>query len=354
MAETHRDTSSLKFVPAEVVRRLNGIELPADGDPAWTTVAPARRLFWSYVFPLERRSAAETEEFFAKIPVATFKKAPLLPLTEADRAAGRAEWNSLNRLRAGWPDPPSGIRIVEPFRFVEDMNVIVLRRVEGVHLHELMRADDCRSRILGRKRSPKLTGLIEALGVDLARFHDRTLAEGVFPAEPYKAKLERYVEELRSFGTSVRFEPFIGRLDSRADAVTECRVATTLKGLEIGNILVACDGAAHLFDPGPAKVDVPEADLARLVVGCRILYWGTICFALLDGPAPHYADRLLAAYHSVRKTDHRVYELCLAKEILKIWRMCHRALAEKPWPATVKRLAARQYVDRFFARSIEG
>lgn len=353
MPEAPGADNPLPSVSAEVVRLLDETERASGNGSTWIAPEAVRRLFWSYVFPLEKRTPAGVEAYFAKIPVATFKKTPLLPLSDRDRDAGRAEWDALRLLRARWPVRQGAVLAVEPVHFVEPLNAIVTKRIGGRHLNERIRADDCRARLLGRPRSDRLARLIRSFGQGLADFHYADLAEAAFPADAYKAKLAFYADELRGFGVSVALETGIAALGTSAETVTRCRVATTLKGLEIGNILVEDDGTAYLFDPGPAKMDVPEADLARLVVSCRILYWGTLRMAWLGEPSRVYEQRLLAGYESSARIDRSVYLLCLGKEILKIWRMCHRALADKSWPMPVERLAAKRYIDRFFASMFE-
>lgn len=353
MPEASEAASSFPSVSAEVVRLLDETERASGSGSTWAAPEAVRRLFWSYVFPLEKRTPSGAEAYFAKIPVATFKKTPLLPLSDLDRNAGRAEWEALGLLRARWPVRQGAVLAVEPVHFVESMNAIVTKRVGGEHLNERIRADDCRARLLARPRSAGLAGLIGSFGEGLAGFHHADLAEAAFPVAAYKAKLAVYADELRRFGVSAPLGSGIAALGAGAEAVSRCRVATTLKGLEIGNVLVDDDGSAYLFDPGPAKLDVPEADLARLVVSCRILYWGTLRMASLGEPSRVYEQRLLAGYESSAKIDRSVYLLCLGKEILKIWRMCHRALADKSWPAPLRRVAARGYIDRFFASMFE-
>lgn len=79
----------------------------------------------------------------------------------------------------------------------------------------------------------------------------------------------------------------VKRLARLKDYTVNAHSTRTLKGLDIRNILIDKGGLLRILDPGKMKRDCIEADLARFLVTCRILYWGSMLFFSSDNTGSH-------------------------------------------------------------------
>ena len=129
--------------------------------------------------------------------------------------------------------------------------------------------------------------------------------------------------------------------------------ASTLKGIDLRNLLIDGSDGVFLLDPGRMKRTFREADLARFLLTYRILYWGHWLFALGCEPDPAAEGEFLESYYaSSEPASGRLLEFYLVKEALKHWHTAHASLRLKTWPAPVKRLVAAAYIDRFYERQL--
>jgi hypothetical protein len=162
-------------------------------------------------------------------------------------------------------------------------------------------------------------------------------------------KIEVCCTQLKALGLA----PEIGdnimlklRMLQKLEVDTYC--ANTLKGFDVRQVFIESGGAVYLLDPGKMKTDYVEMDLARFIVTCRILYWGSILFFLRMRPDASYEASLLKGYYGNNMRFGKVLCLLTIKELLKHWRMAYTVLSFKRWPLVMQRFLKRTYIDPFY------
>lgn len=306
-------------------------------------------LDYSSCFSVEWTRPQSRRGVFVKIPKTHIDRKTVLPSCEADRVLGRDEYASLTYLARHWNGSDARVDYVRPLAFFEDCNAIVTERTYAGELLGPFR----RAALWQGERDGALFDIFRRTGTALRTFHRRSQAAEAFPAEPFEGvrvmrKIDRILDDLRSVGITQPLVPSVlGALREWTTYRSEAQPAMTLKGLDVRNMFVNDEGRVSLLDPGRLKRDVPEADLARLLVTIHILFWGTPWFFLRVQPTARYATALLGGY-DIGRINFTALRLLIVKELLKHWRAAYVALTRKHWPRPVERVVSRTYIDAFY------
>ena len=121
----------------------------------------------------------------------------------------------------------------------------------------------------------------------------------------------------------------------------------SLKGIDIRQIFINQEEVLEIIDPGKMFKSFREVDLARFIVTCRILYWGTwlIFFKLV--PNQNYEEIFLKGYYESKKPE-KILNFLIIKEFFKQWKMGHKGILKKDWPRFFKYLVKKLYLDPFY------
>jgi hypothetical protein len=150
-----------------------------------------------------------------------------------------------------------------------------------------------------------------------------------------------------------KFRSFImKRIENLRDYTESARITMTLKGLDLRNVLINKEGRVYLLDPGKMSEDIGEADLARFIVTCRILYWGGVLFFLRLTPEQSYEQRFIKGYYGSDKRSGTLLRIMIIKELLKQWRWAHMNLRFKHWPKPLKQILEKAYINPFYRREV--
>jgi len=294
---------------------------------------------------------------YVKIPKADLflkEHRTILPLTDADRKFGEAEYNSLVHISKYWQSDDLSISFVQPIGFLKDYNAIVTRRIFAGDIFKVFRKYDLLRKVHINGRNNLMHDSLFRIGKALARFHNTTLTERIFTTGKTQKKIELYCSQLRSRGINGNFlDNIITGIRRLKDYRFNARITTTLKGLDVRNILIDHSGHVFMLDPGKLKEDYREMDLARFIVTCRILYWGGLFFFLRLCPDYSYEDSFLKGYHGSNEKVSKILVVLIIKELLKHWCMAYTVLHLKPWPKIVKVLLRYTYIDPFYKRQIQ-
>lgn len=313
---------------------------------------------FSSCFSLERGDGGDPRGIYVKIPKIDVRRQTVAPETEGDRRLGRAEFESLSFLKDHWPGDLHDVRFVEPLAFYDDLNAIVTRRFYADELYERFRSEDLRGRIVNPTGERPVEGILRRIGATLREFQRsagtvRTSELSIFRAPAVLDKMERagaFVAERSGSGAFVHCT--LRRLRTLPIPEHRHALVPTLKGLDVRNMFVAGD-RVHLLDPGKLKPDAAVADLARLIVTCRILYWGSTVFFARLAPASLYEVALIRGYGLPDDSPERpVLRLLILKELFKHWRAAYTALGTKRWPLPTKWFLGRFYIDPFYRREV--
>lgn len=310
---------------------------------------------FSIVFPAWVSGRDGTRALFVKIPKHDLRKREprVFPITAEDRQLAIGEFDSLKHLAANWLADDLEVSFVEPLRFLGFYNAIITAYARGMDGCEQFRRWDLMRRIGDRASARRLRRVMFRFGQALRRFHDRTSAPAEFDGRVLEGKLKRYVNGLREQRGD---RPALQAAEAIAERLSTvrrpARTSSTLKGIDIRNLLVGQRDRVTILDPGRIKTTWPEADLARFLVTYRILWWGSPLFLTYMRPDRVAEASLLDGYSRAGCWDRELFAFQMIKEMLKHWHTAHDSLSLQPWPGMVKRVLAAGWIDRFYARQV--
>lgn len=312
---------------------------------------------YSSCFSMEWVEAERRVGVFVKIPKTEIDRRSVLPRIDGDRRLADSERQSLEYLRTHWDDAVA-VTYVEPLAFYRDFNAIVTRRAYAHDFFLPFRRADIARKMAWAQPDDVAENVLSRLGTALRMFHSRARASEGDSDEPFSGaplidKIARIADDLDQYGVgrAVLHAPLVCLERWRSYSAAGVAVLT-LKGLDVRNVLIADDRHVHLLDPGRLKRDFHQADLARMLVTCRILYWGTPWFALNVRPARVYDSVFLGSYYQRPPDDAIVLGLYVVKELFKHWRAAYVALTRKRWPGAIESLMGHVYIDAFYSRAV--
>ncbi len=301
--------------------------------------------FWMNVSDGEGQSGVYVK--IPKIILYNKKNEQIMPLSDNDRRLGEDEYRSLVHLSRYWPSDDGDVRFVKPLGFLKDYNAIITERVYAEHFFKLLRRCDQRRTFLQKSDSAHL--VMSRLGRALSKFHQTSLKECKWDVESIVRKMASCCSQLASFGVESAFvDMIVSRLETLQNLSIRTHCTNTLKGFDVRQVFIDGNGVIFLLDPGKMKTDYIEMDLARFIVTCRILYWGSMQFFLRKSPDSSYEESFLRSYYGDSVRQDKVICLLTIKELLKHWRMAYTVLRAKRWPRVVKEFLRRTYVDPFY------
>jgi hypothetical protein len=339
-AELHQEVSSV------VLREVLGIS-------GQSRLGPLQMNDFSSTFFIEWGYGTERQGVFVKIPKVEIEKRQVGMVTPADRSFATEEYGSLVRLSRDWKGDDLGVNFIKPLAFLSRYNAIVTQRAYAREFFGHFRHADLRGRGLGSGADDQARGCLNRLGRALARYHLVCGEEARFEVESTAQKIQGYLTRLKNLQVDRSLLSQIGKaLEGLRGRRASTHLTNTIKGLDVRNILIDSESRLFLLDPGKSKKDFKEADLARFLVTCKILYWGSLWFFLRLTPHGAYERDFLQGYRGGAAADDWVLTLFTIKELLKHWLMAYQALALKRWPRPFKALLKRTYIDPFYRRQI--
>lgn len=275
----------------------------------------------------------------------------IMPLSDEDRTLAEDEYCSLVHLSRYWCNDDIRVRFVKQLGFLKEYNAIITERFYAEHFFKIYRQFDLKSRL--NKRSDYIHLIMSRLGKALSKFHQTSIKECRFNAASVLVKVENCCSQLKTFGVSPDFiDSTVLGLRKLEGRKIDTHHTNTLKGFDVRQVFVDNDDNIFMLDPGKMKTDYKEMDLARFIVTCRILYWGSILFFLRMSPDISYEESFIRAYYGNNKVQDKVLCLLIIKELLKHWRMAYVVLGLKQWPSLIKNFLKKTYIDPFYKKQI--
>jgi len=311
---------------------------------------------FSICFWAKLMGPAGMNEVYVKIPKVIFydkEKETLGALSGDDIKLAVDEHESLVYLSRHWDGDDIGVTFVKPLGFIREFNAIITERVIAEHFFRRYRNSDLSRRLLGRAKTDSVPEAMSRLGEALARFHKKSSGRVLGDSERILEKMQGYVLDLRRYGVdSAYLDDVAERLNGCEDLSFTSRRALNLKGLDIRQIFIDEQSGLHLLDPGKLKDGYREVDLARFVVTCRILYWGSAAILFRISPNARYEASFLKAYARVNGISEAALGILIVKEFLKHWRMAHASLSRRRWPRAQKVFLKKLYLDPFYQQQL--
>lgn len=334
-----------------VVNEITGHAL----DKANTVIGPLVTNYFSFIFSIETHKHLKKQKLFVKIPKSDLRKRTksILPISSADHRMAEDEVLSLRTLSDHWHSEDMGVSWARLRGFFPQYNAIVTDAVQGDDALVIFRQLDVRRRLGSKKDCLRLRGAMARLGATLGRFHQRNSQPAVFRVGETIPKLARYCHDLELSTRSPLPSHIIQALSSIDGLEIEALEVSTLKGIDIRNVLIDEQDRMFLMDPGRIKRAVREADLARFIMTYRILYWGSGLFLLGLRPDSQAEEAFLDAYYSnSMPPSPKLLSLFLIKEQIKHWHTAIDSLRLLPWTKPLKRLVEAAYVNPYYTRQL--
>jgi len=310
--------------------------------------------FWARVVG---QDGGVLQNLYVKIPKRVLydpERQDLLPLTTVDRTLAKDEYLSLVHLSKNWNCDDLDVRFVKPLGFVESHNAIVTERFFADEFWRKLRDADLREWLFLRRNSDSVKRSLFRMGAALRRFHEQS--EGFVESDSADVfgKIQGYVEELRERGADPshldRAVRAVRDLGSHPRKLAGCK---NLKGLDIRQVFIGETERLYLLDPGRMKDGHSAVDLARFLVTCRIVYWGSLGILFGWTPNRHFEQSFLSGYGKDPGGSEEILRLYIVKELFKHWKMAQSALEMRRWPRVVRYLLGRFYIDPFYRRQIQ-
>ncbi len=308
---------------------------------------------FSYHFWIDTGDCTMKRGIYVKIPKASFKKKNIMPATDDDRRLAEEEYRSLVYLSQFWNSGDINVRFIRPLGFLREFNAIITERVYAGELFKTFRRFDM-IRKLGRvNHHDPMHDILFRIGSALSRFHQTSISEIELPLDKVIRKIEHICTLIRSFGMDHDlYNRIITTISTLKNEANTGHITKNIKGLDIRNILVDKSHRIFMLDPGRIKEDYKEADLARFLVTCKILYWGSMRFFPGLTPDSSYEESFLQGYYNNKRRADNILIPMIIKELLKHWYMAHIALEFKRWPAPLKRFLKLTYINSFYKRQL--
>ena len=312
---------------------------------------------FSVLFSIEAKKAFERKGIYVKFPKADLYKKfskVIMPLCQDDRNLGKNEFESLKYLAENWKTFPLLSSFVKPLGYISEYNAIITERIYAEDIFRFFRKYDLLRKFCCRKSPDRIHDSLRHLAFNLAQYHKRNVSSGELAVEKILQKIEYYASRIKLFGGSLEL---LNSLQKKIAGLRNTNFRTdltyTLKGLDIRNILVDAELKIFLLDPGKLKKDSKEADLARFIVTCRILYWGNMAFFLRLKPDSSYEEIIINSYDEHFQIQREILRLLIIKELVKHWYLAHIALDLKLWPLLLKNLLRMTYINPFYKNQIQ-
>jgi hypothetical protein len=273
------------------------------------------------------------------------------PISKIDKKMAQNELNSLIFLSEDW-DTTFGVFFVKYLAYIEEFNAIITERINGSLMFKEYRKSDLQKKYKDFEDDRVISGLYN-FGKSLRSFHNKSSIESSLAFNEVTSKFESYFNFLKSCGVSSKFfKKLYFRLTKHSMNSIDTYKANNLKGIDVRQIFFEKKDSIRIIDPGKLSKGFIEIDLARFIVTCRILYWGTFKIFFKKTPNKSYENSFLKGYFETTNHQNIKLNILIIKEYLKQWKITHEALLKRKWPYFFKFVIKRLYIDPFYKKLI--
>jgi len=275
----------------------------------------------------------------------------LSPITKFDIELAVNESNSLDYLSKNW-DESNNVFFIRKLAFIKEFNALVTERIIGTFFFEEYRKHDFSKKNMNQDHHKVIKGLYN-FGKSLKYFHSKSSTKSEFKAYEIIKKINIYSNYLKISGVSPKYlKQISNKLKKNTEFHNPTFIAKNLKGIDIRQIFITNNHDLVIIDPGKISEGYIEIDIARFIVTCRILYWGTIKIFFQKVPNESFENNFLDGYYGRNHQYSKSLNLLIIKEYFKQWKVGHSALRERGWPILFKFIFKKIYMDPFYKRLI--
>jgi hypothetical protein len=332
---------------------LSCISMMLEHNPTYETLkeyGPIEINAYSITFWIIYQGSDGQKILYIKIPKYIFynKKIDILsPVTKFDRELAKNELKSLEILSKAW-DISNGVSFVKVIAYIEEYNAILTEHVLGVFLFKEFRKSDLQKKYKTPHNDKTMIGLYK-FGKSVKSFHENSSVSSILNTQDIINKFNNYFIFLKSTGVSSKYlNSFIDIFIHSTNAEYHTLTSDNLKGIDIRQIFISDNQSLYVIDPGKLSQGHNEIDLARFIVTCRIIYWGTLKGFFRYGPHPSYEEKFLHGYFGKDFSRSKSLHIFILKEYIKHWKLVHSGILRRKWPFFIKYIIKKLYVDPFF------
>ncbi len=287
---------------------------------------------------------------YIKIPKIIFydeNKQCISDLSDDDRKLAVDEYESLNYFSEHW-DSSLGVYFVETLGYIKNYNAIITKRIDAEFFFKIYRKYDKYGKPELYKSDPVKMGM-EKFGKSLRLFHSQSLHYAKFNANNTILKFDQYIDVLEKYGVNHTYlNKLMKLIVTYKGFECDALVGNNYKGIDVRQIFMDQHNDLHIIDPGKITRGFSEVDIARFIVTCRILYWGTLAIIFRVTPSNSYEESFLNGYYGLDKRPSKMLHLLIVKEIFKHWNMAHISLRKRKWPRYIKYILRKMYINPFY------
>ena len=302
-------------------------------------------LDFSFVQSIE---ASNGNGIYIKIPKTSITKTDPTQTDNSDRVLATNEYKSLVHLQSNWKTTQTA-QYITPLGFFPEHNAIITARFKGLDFYQEVVKSDISYKISLGTIKFKYADLFEQIGIALKDFHENEIEEDIFDKQKFTEKLRNISNVISKNQANTNFLSSLLKKLENAQYPSRTSFTYTIKGLDLRNILISEDRKLGFLDPGKLKREPVNADTARFITTCLILYWGKLPFFIKWLPNKTILDRFNKGYFKQSTVD-RLTQFHIIKELLKHWKMAYHATDLKKWPKPLKSVIKKFYIDRFYKK----
>ncbi len=265
---------------------------------------------------------------------------------KGDIDLARMEYESLCNLNKIWNFEHS--EYLKPLFFDEKKGAIYLPHYPGKDLFNKELRNNILQKVVGAIDFKELQ-YIKQIGNDLGLYHKKSFKLADFDFDDYKTKileLAKNIYDLTGQKILTQVKYYLTNVEKQV--ATQTIFVDGIKGFELRNILISRNKKFILFDPGKIKREPAAADLARFIVSCRILFWGSPYFSFRINNSSLENNFLLGYNEQMNAEDGVVLNLYILKITLKEWIAKYKTTASKNMPDYLKKFFVTYYLNRGF------
>jgi hypothetical protein len=273
------------------------------------------------------------------------------PLTKADRILAKNEYESLMLLSKSWATE-FGVTFIQTLGYIDEYNAIITERFFGDFFFKEFQKYDTKEKFFNQASNPIHSAMFN-FGQSLNSFHQKSISDAVFKTNEVLEKIKKYIIFLQKFNVNnYDLELILEALNEFSGTEYKTSIVKNIKGIDVRQILFNEKFQYCVMDPGKITKNFIEVDLARFIVTCRILYWGTFGILLKLKPNRRYEKNFMNGYKSSVSLSKEALKIMIIKELFKHWKIAHISLERKKWPKLFKLLLRKLYVDSFYKHLI--
>jgi len=245
-----------------------------------------------------------------------------------------------------------GVTFIKTLGYIDEYNAIITERFFGDFFFKEFQKYDFKEKFFNQASNPIHSAMFN-FGQSLNSFHQKSVLDGVIKTNEALEKIQKNIIFLQKYDVNnYSLECISKSLNKFAGTEYKTSIVKNLKGIDVRQILFDEYFQCCVMDPGKITKNFIEVDLARFIVTCRILYWGTFGILLKLKPNRRYEDNFMNGYKSSVSLSQEALKIMIIKEFFKHWKMAHISLERKKWPKLFKLLLRKLYVDSFYKHLI--